>query len=732
MKKILSLAAVASMALAANAEKSPYQDKNYEHWGKLQLVGNQLSDSKGQPVQLKGWSTFSLHYGEVQRCLGKGQWELMKQYGANIVRLAMYIDESGSYLSNPSLFKDLVKKSIKETKELNMYCMVDWHVLETNGHSGNPNDHLSEAKDFFGEISKYCADNGYDHVLYELCNEPTCGWGQIKSYAEALIPSITANQPDAIIVVGTDQWCQKIMEPVSNPIASKYKKNVMYSFHYYSCGHYHLLGDFRNAQRNIPVFVSEWSAVQFNGDGPFCKSNADEMVSDCDNKPDAPQVVSWCMWNWGKKDEASSFFNGTCAVGSESKYKDTEGKVEFGNYVIELMAGEMRKPVPREIGPWSTLNEIPSTESALWHWDYYDLGGESVAYHDGNGGAWEKDDDGVVLGYKNTGEEVDVKSLAKKMQWTETDSWKNKDQKECPWSVVENGEVVSWDAAINTVWTDAKGKYTYKSLNGGRCYSGTDGSARPDEGVDLSGASCLGTPYEYKGYCNLGWVEADEWINYTVNVEKPGYYQICGYASAEYAGTNGLDMSITSSHGNHLRVPKDITNNEAVTTFGFKAPAVGECADPSITNIDPKAGGAPWDCWLYQDAKSGKNKVVLCAFPKAGEQSITIRFTGNASGTGPLDFKWYGDLEEGDPITSVSDVDAVEFSIFPNPTSGEFTVALAEGVEATVEVVNMAGQIVASQNVEGSATINKALATGIYTVVVKSNGAVSTQKLIVK
>jgi hypothetical protein len=50
MKKILSLAAVASLTLAANAEKSPYQGKNYADWGTLKLVGNQLSDRDGNPV----------------------------------------------------------------------------------------------------------------------------------------------------------------------------------------------------------------------------------------------------------------------------------------------------------------------------------------------------------------------------------------------------------------------------------------------------------------------------------------------------------------------------------------------------------------------------------------------------------------------------------------------------------------------------------------------------------
>ena len=57
---------------------------------------------------------------------------------------------------------------------------------------------------------------------------------------------------------------------------------------------------------------------------------------------------------------------------------------------------------------------------------------------------------------------------------------------------------------------------------------------------------------------------------------------------------------------------------------------------------------------------------------------------------------------------------------------------LAENIEASVKVVNMAGQVVASQKIVGSASINKALTAGVYTVIVKSNGGVSTQKLVVK
>ena len=719
MGKKLLLAATVSMALVANAG-SPYQGKNYLDWGKLKLVGNQLSDKDGNPVQLKGWSTFSLHYKGY--CGGEGQWKLMKQYGANIVRLAMYIDDpndGGSYIAKPDYFKDLIKHSIAETKDLNMYCIVDWHTTPDSLLSGDPNDYIAESKDFFGEISKYCADNGYDNVLYEICNESTCGWSNIKSYAEEVIPVITANQPDAIVIVGTDQWSQKIVEPMVMPMDSSYKKNVIYSFHYDACSHYALLGDFRNAQKHLPVFVSEWSAVHFNGDGPFCASNSDELIAACENIPQAPQVVSWCIWNWGSKNEASSFFTDSCAPGNLSEYMDESGR-KYSDYVIEMMRGPQPHPccTPPD-GPWSNINTIPSTVSDLWHWDYYNLGGEGIAYHDVNKDAWRIDENGVVLGYRNDGEEVDVFSLARKMMWIDNN---------CPWSTVEDGRVVAFDSTIATMWKDEKENPTYKSLNAGRNYSGTDGTERPDEGVDLNAANLKGTNYENMKYNSLFLVEDGEWINYTVKVEKPGYYKIRGIISSEYkaANKNG-EISIISEHGNHLRSTSALKDNDVITTFGF--PKTTICADSTATD------STYWNCWAESDAISGDNKEVLCVFDKAGEQIITFKFYGDASGVGPLVFEWYKELDPEDPITGIANevnAAALPFTISPNPTSGDFTINLADNVEASVEVVNMAGQVVASQKIVGSASINKSLTAGVYTVVVKTNAGVSTQKLVVK
>ncbi|MBE6327206.1 MAG: T9SS type A sorting domain-containing protein [Bacteroidales bacterium] len=726
MKKILSLAAVASLTLAANAEKSPYQGKNYADWGKLKLVGNQLSDRDGNPVQLKGWSTYSLHFGEVQGCLGEGQWKLMQQYGANVVRLAMYVDAPNSYLDNEAMYKEFIKTCIEETSNLNMYCIVDWHILEQGNGSGDPNDYINESKDFFGEISYYCADNGYDHVLYEICNEPICGWTQIKSYAEDVIPVITTNQPDAIVIVGTDQWCQKIMEPVTNPISSDYKKNVMYSFHYYACTHKYLLGEFRKAQNYLPVFVSEWSAVNFSGEGPFCRTNSDELIADCDYKEAAPQVVSWCVWNWGKKDDASSFFTGSCNAGYESKFEDRDESTTYGHYIMDLFSPMGCCTPPPCCAPWVNMNKIPTKVSSLWHWDYYDMGGEAETYHDANSDAWVKDSTGNVIDYSRDGEEVDVLSLARAMQWLD---------KPCPWSTVEDNRVVDFDSTISTNWKDENGNPTYKSLNAGRNYSGSYGSNRPDDGVDLNVASCMGTAFEYSGYNSLYKVEENEWINYTVNVAKAGYYKISGIVSAEYkAPLKNGEISIKSDYGNHLRDTSALNDDDVITSFGF--PRTTVCDDPTVPD------SAYWDCWTRSDAISGDHKEVLCKFEKAGEQRLTIEFLGDASGVGPLIFEWYADLDPnefivcgdcgGDYPGAVDDIETTKFSINPNPTSGEFSISLADNVEAMVDVVNTSGQVVVSQNVKGTATINKSLASGIYTVIVKFDGAVRTQKLVVK
>ena len=122
MRKLLLLGAALSGCMAANAFGCPGPDrKDYADWGKLKLVENQLSDKDGNPVQLKGWSTYSINPYDVEGCLGENQWELMKKYGANIVRLVLYAGDDNSYKNDRDKYKDLVKNSINGSDPRNSF-----------------------------------------------------------------------------------------------------------------------------------------------------------------------------------------------------------------------------------------------------------------------------------------------------------------------------------------------------------------------------------------------------------------------------------------------------------------------------------------------------------------------------------------------------------------------------------------------------------------------------------
>ena len=150
------------LTVSALDYSNPANNNYVSEWGKLKLVGNQLSSESGARVQLRGWSTHGKNW--QGGCFDdKDDFELMKAKGANVARIAMYLKEGG--------YEDInwIKQCIEWTNALGMYCVVDWHVLSP----GNPNSSdYSGAENFFRSLCKWVVDNNYKNVLYEICNEP--------------------------------------------------------------------------------------------------------------------------------------------------------------------------------------------------------------------------------------------------------------------------------------------------------------------------------------------------------------------------------------------------------------------------------------------------------------------------------------------------------------------------------------------------------------------------------
>ena len=240
--------------------------------GALHVEGSQLVDAAGDPVQLRGVSTHGLAW-YPQYVNEELFSELREDWGANAVRFALYSDEEGGYATDGRRVElnDLVLKGVEYATAADMYAIVDWHILS----DGNPRTHAWAAKEFFKLVSARLAD--HDNVIYEICNEPNgkTTWADVKAYAAEIIPVIRANDPDAVIVVGTPTWSQDIQDAAADPLS---EDNVMYALHFYAATHQDDLRDrLKTAvEGGLPVFVTEFGICEASGAGEIDYESADE------------------------------------------------------------------------------------------------------------------------------------------------------------------------------------------------------------------------------------------------------------------------------------------------------------------------------------------------------------------------------------------------------------------------------------------------------------------------
>lgn len=234
------------------------------------------------------------------------------------------LGESQGYVNGDQAFWDnWIDEMVDLTEDNGMYCMIDWHILKDN----NPFQNISTARTFFSKMSKKYANRR--HVIYEICNEPNGGvsWGTIKDYAEEIIPIIRANDPDAIILVGTPEWCSRPQDAANDPLTGANAHNVMYTVHFYANTHY-WQNTVSDVSDDIPIFVSEWGSVDASGNGGFNQGNSDNWLNLLAGNNNGGQLISHCNWSFVDKDEAASALTpGACAA------NDWDSRSTAGNYI---------------------------------------------------------------------------------------------------------------------------------------------------------------------------------------------------------------------------------------------------------------------------------------------------------------------------------------------------------------------------------------------------------------
>lgn len=294
--------------------------------GQLSVKNGQLVDKNGKGYQLRGMSTHGLTW--FPEFVNESAFKTLRDdWNTNVVRLAMYVDEWGNgqcYMGNKSGSLELLEKGVDICIKLDMYVIIDWHVL----NPGDPSKYTNEAKSFFETVSKRYAK--YPNAIYEICNEPNGGasWsGNIKPYAEKIIPVIRKNAPNSVIIVGTPTWSQEIDKPLSDPLNYK---NVMYAFHFYAATHAGLRSNVENCvAQGLPVFVSEFGTCDASGGGANDFNETQKWLSYFDK-----QGISYCNWSICNKDETCSALRpGTSANGNWSESDLTENGKWIRNWL---------------------------------------------------------------------------------------------------------------------------------------------------------------------------------------------------------------------------------------------------------------------------------------------------------------------------------------------------------------------------------------------------------------
>jgi len=332
---------------------------------KLIVDGSRLLDSStGKQVQLRGMSTHGIAWYPEFVNADAFAW-LKENMDISVIRVSMYTSEWGGYCvstGNKTQLKNLIKKAVEYATELGLYVIIDWHMLgadEADKEDCNPLHYVTQAKEFFGEMSEYFKD--YNNIIYEICNEPNDGeygnsydvnWNVIKEYANQVIPVIRKNT-DNVIIVGTPDWSSDVTSAKNdlnnaNSLSKKYD-NIMYTYHFYAASH----GSWYRTRvedalkAGLPIFVTEFDCCDSAGDGNIDENSTKAWLDLFDS-----YGVSYVKWNLSNKDETSAFVKSSCNKTSGWSMSDisASGQYMMNQYITRINENKYGISAPKPLG----------------------------------------------------------------------------------------------------------------------------------------------------------------------------------------------------------------------------------------------------------------------------------------------------------------------------------------------------------------------------------------------
>jgi endoglucanase len=302
MKKILSImavAAVSAMAISAN-RVGPVST-----YGELKANGSKLSGScpqyQNEAVQVKGMSLFWSSAADSATAFytEKAVNLMVKDMGIEVLRFAMGVSNSfdkgrGYITGGEDLQKAYLKNVVNAAIENDIYVIIDWHIESSTGYTDDAVKFFDYAAETYGE---------YNNVIFEVWNEPTGGWSEVKSHADRVISAIRKHS-DNLILIGSTGWSSNPAECAGSFTDSNYGCTL----HFYAATH-PANGDKAQSaasamSKGVPVFATEWGTVSADGNGGANQGESEKWISWMDQNK-----ISWANWSASAVNEGSAAFN---------------------------------------------------------------------------------------------------------------------------------------------------------------------------------------------------------------------------------------------------------------------------------------------------------------------------------------------------------------------------------------------------------------------------------------
>ena len=226
-------------------------DHNYVTYnGNLSVNGRNLVNKKGNPIALRGMSVGnSINLDE--KYANSESFAALKAWGTNVVRLPINVVTNNSNHGYADYKEELMPKLfnlIDACIDLDMYAIVDWHVLSEK----NPLLNKDYAIEFFTAVATAYKD--YPNVIYEIANEPYSAWQDMVDYSNEIIPIIRAIDPDSLILVGGVNGSDTDITLIDY-------ENIMFVPHIYFFSGDSINKILSYIENDIPIFVTEFGTT---------------------------------------------------------------------------------------------------------------------------------------------------------------------------------------------------------------------------------------------------------------------------------------------------------------------------------------------------------------------------------------------------------------------------------------------------------------------------------------